>query len=49
MEKSIAERHRSISPEMNATLAEPITMDEMWKAISQGRPNKAAGVDGKSL
>jgi len=34
---------------MSSTLTEPITVDELWKAISQGKPHKAPGVDGIGL
>jgi len=34
---------------MNATLMEPISLEELKTAISQGKPNKAPGVDGIGL
>ena len=40
---------RPIPPEINSTLIEPITEDEIRKAISQGKPHKAPGADGKGL
>jgi len=37
---------RPIPPEINSTLIEPITKDEIRKALSQGKPQKAPGTDG---
>jgi len=34
-----------ILPEMNETLAEPISIKELWIAISKGKSNKAPGPD----
>jgi len=34
---------------MNSTLTEHIAADELWKAISQGKPHKAPGPDGIGL
>jgi len=34
---------------MNAALVEPITLQELWLAISKGKPNKAPGPDGDCL
>ena len=36
---------RPIPPEINSTLIEPITEDEIRKALSQGKPQKAPGAD----
>jgi len=34
---------------VRATLTEPITTDELWKAVSQGKLHKAPGIDGINL
>jgi len=49
LDKVLQSGIRSISPDMNSTLTELITVDEVWKAISQGKPHKASGVDGIGL
>jgi hypothetical protein len=49
MDKVLQRGIRSISHEMNSSLTEPITVDELWKAVSQGKPHKAPGVDGIGL
>ena len=38
-----------ILPEMNDTFAEPISLKEIWIAISRGKSNKAPGPDGICL
>jgi len=38
-----------VTPEMNAALVEPITLQEMWLTISKVKPNKAPRPDGVCL
>jgi len=38
-------RLQIVTPEMNAALVEPITLQELWLAISKGTSNKAPGPD----
>jgi len=49
MEKTLQRITRPINPELNVTLMEPISLEELKTAISQGRPNKAPAVDGIGL
>jgi len=49
MEKVLQRGIRPMPPEMPSTLTEPITVDELWKAISQGKPHKAPGADDMGL
>ena len=49
MEKVLQRGIRSISPEMNSLLTEPITAEELWKAISQAKSHEESGADGKGL
>jgi len=45
MEKVLQRGIRPIPLEMISTLTERITVDELWKVISQGKPHKAPGAD----
>jgi len=40
---------RTIPESANTTLEEPVTFDELFCAIKQGKPNKAPGRDGICL
>jgi len=45
MEKVLQHGIRPIPPEINSTLTETITVGELWKAVSQGKPHKAPGAE----
>jgi len=40
---------QNMNPELNDALMAPIVLEELKTAISQGKPNKAPGVDGIGL
>ena len=40
---------RAIPDSANAAPEEPITIDELFHAVKQGKPNKAPGLDGICL
>ena len=49
MKESLHRITQSINPELNDALMAPIVLEELKMAISQGKPNKAPGVDGIGL
>jgi len=49
MKESLHRITQSINPELNNALMAPIVLEELKTAISQGKPNKAPGVDGIGL
>jgi hypothetical protein len=49
MEETLQRITRFISPEINTALLAPISLEELKIATSQGKPNKAPGVDGIGL
>jgi len=40
---------RTVTTEMRATLTQPISMEQLWHAVSQGKLHKAPGIDGICL
>jgi len=40
---------RTVTTEMRATLTKPISMEELWQAMSQDKLHKAPGIDGICL
>ena len=40
---------RTITSEMREALTQPILIEKLWKAVSQGKHHKAPGIDGVSL
>ena len=40
---------QTITSEMREALTQPISIEELWKAVSQGKHHKARGIDGISL
>ena len=40
---------RPVTPEVNMSLTDPTTLEELWNAVSKGKPHKAPGIDGICL